>query len=67
MYSRVMVGCVPPLLCHSNVVVCLSVALDRNLNGGAGNLYLLDDSFDDNIATNGAAVYAVQSCGQVTR
>ncbi|KAL0048014.1 hypothetical protein WJX82_005700 [Trebouxia sp. C0006] len=38
-------------------------------NGGGvrclgGNLYLIDDSFDDNTATNGAAVYAVQGCGQ---
>ncbi len=32
----------------------------------AGNLYLIDDSFDDNTATNGAAVYAVQGCGQVS-
>ena len=31
----------------------------------AGDLYLMDNSFEDNEATNGAAVYAVQGCGQV--
>ena len=30
-----------------------------------GNLFMEDDSFEDNEATNGAAVYAVQGCGQV--
>lgn len=31
----------------------------------AGNLFLFDDTFEDNIATNGAAVYAEQGCGEV--
>ena len=31
-----------------------------------GDLYLVEDSFEDNEATTGAAVYAVQDCGQVT-
>lgn len=30
-----------------------------------GDLYMEDDSFEDNEATNGAAIYAVQGCGQV--
>ena len=30
-----------------------------------GALYLVESSFEDNEATNGAAVYAVQGCGQV--
>ena len=32
----------------------------------AGDLYLLENIFEGNIATNGAAVYAEQGCGQVS-
>lgn len=31
----------------------------------AGDLYLLENIFEGNVATNGAAVYAEQGCGQV--
>ena len=31
----------------------------------AGDLFLFEDTFEDNEATNGAAVYAEQGCGEV--
>ena len=48
----------------------MQLCMSRNAAGPsklpvAGDLYLLENIFEGNIATNGAAVYAEQSCGQV--
>ena len=37
----------------------------KTATDAAGNLFLFDDTFEDNEATNGAAVYAEQGCGEV--